>query len=339
VIGLALVVVVATGICSPRTALADTSATDKATAEALFAEGKRLMDSKKFAEACARFADSQRLDPGVGTLLNLGVCYERNGKTASAWATYKEAARAAADAGEAAREKFARDHAASLEAKLAKLSVVVPPSSAVDGLQVTRDGEPVPAGSWGLPLPVDPGAHVIAASAPKHKAVSLSVTVPPAGAQTVTVPLLESGLDTGVSPPPASQPVAPAPEGSTGAPSSPQGEQSAPGATQRTWGIVAGAVGLAAIGTGVTLGFVGKHEYNQSGSGCQNGVCTQGALQNETSGQSLGDVGTWVFVGGAVLVAGGVALFLTAPSSDAGTQRAAVQIAPTLGGAVMRGAW
>ncbi|HEX8795916.1 MAG TPA: hypothetical protein VF765_33435 [Polyangiaceae bacterium] len=325
-LALALALSVAAGTLRPCTARADTNASDKATAEALFAEGKRLMDAKNYAQACARFADSQRLDPGVGTLLNLGVCYERNGQTASAWATYKEAARAAKDAGEAARERFARDHAAALEPKLAKLSVVVPPTSAVEGLNVTRDGEVVPAGSWGLALPVDPGSHVIAASAPKRKSVSLSVTLTAAGAQTVTVPPLESASGENASAAPAAAP--------------PKGEQaSSAGSSQRTWAIVAGAVGLAAMGTGVTLGLLGKHEYDQSQSGCKNGVCTQSARQDETSGQSLANVGTWVFVGGAVVAALGVTLYFTAPRGDARTPAAALQIAPTLGGAVVRGAW
>lgn len=342
---IALALGVATGVCGAPAAHADTNASDKATAEALFAEGKRLMDAKDYAHACTRFADSQRLDPGVGTLLNLGVCYERNGQTASAWATYKEAARAAGDKGEHAREKFARDHAAALESKLAKLSVVVPPASAVDGLQVTRDGEAVPAGSWGLPLPVDPGAHVVAASAPKHKSMSLSVTVAPAGAQTVTVPPLESAPDASASAAPAPAPapgVTPAPPSPAPVAPAPQEEQPAStGSTQRTWAIVAGAVGLAAIGTGVTLGVLGVQKYDQHESGCKNGVCTQSAIDDEKSGQSLANVGTWVFVGGAVVAAAGVTLFFTAPPrTDAGAPAAAsLQIAPTLGGAVLRGTW
>src|SRR5271166_5257799 len=98
---LALVV----ALVSARASLAQTSAGDKAAAQAIFDEGKRLMDAGQFAQACPKFADSEKLDPGVGTLLNLGVCYEKNGQTASAWATYKEAASAAANAGETAREK------------------------------------------------------------------------------------------------------------------------------------------------------------------------------------------------------------------------------------------
>ena len=67
------------------------SAQDKAAAEALFDEGKRLFLDKKFAEACPRFEASERIDPGIGTLLFLADCYENVGRVASAWATFREA--------------------------------------------------------------------------------------------------------------------------------------------------------------------------------------------------------------------------------------------------------
>ena len=37
-------------------------------ADALFKEGRALLDAKKFDEACPKLAESQRLDPGAGTL-------------------------------------------------------------------------------------------------------------------------------------------------------------------------------------------------------------------------------------------------------------------------------
>src|SRR6188508_1232334 len=72
----------------------------RAAAEALFIEGRRLVAEGKTAEGCAKFAESQALDPGVGTLLNLARCYERIGRTASAWTTYREAASRAQAAGQ-----------------------------------------------------------------------------------------------------------------------------------------------------------------------------------------------------------------------------------------------
>src|SRR4051794_21941124 len=95
--------------------LAAQSSSDKATAEALFANGRRLMASGDYAAACPKFAASQKLDPGVGTLLNLADCYEKKGQTASAWGEFLEAASAARAIGSKEREQAARDRAQSLE--------------------------------------------------------------------------------------------------------------------------------------------------------------------------------------------------------------------------------
>ena len=75
-------------LASARTSLAQTSAADKATAQALYDEGKRLMDAGQYAQACPKFAESARLDPSSGVELALGLCYEGQGKIASAWGAY-----------------------------------------------------------------------------------------------------------------------------------------------------------------------------------------------------------------------------------------------------------
>jgi uncharacterized protein HemY len=77
---------------------------DKATAEALFAEGRRLMSSGNYATACQKFAASQKLDPALGTSLNLADCYDKSGRTASAWAESRDAAAAAHRVGSKDRE-------------------------------------------------------------------------------------------------------------------------------------------------------------------------------------------------------------------------------------------
>src|SRR4030095_15910449 len=101
---------------------ADASASDKASAEALFDEALRAMKEGKYAEACPKLENSQRIDPGVGTLLYLGECYEKIGRTASAWATFREAASQAEAGGQTKRAKAARERIAKLDSKLSYLT-------------------------------------------------------------------------------------------------------------------------------------------------------------------------------------------------------------------------
>src|SRR3954465_13259291 len=98
-----------------------------ALAESLFREGKRLSADKKFAEACPKFAESYRLDPGLGTLLNLATCHEAEGKPASAWAEFSDASAQARREGDSDRGQLAEEHMKALETKLAHISVGLAP--------------------------------------------------------------------------------------------------------------------------------------------------------------------------------------------------------------------
>src|SRR4051794_23940777 len=64
-------------------------ANDVADAEDLFRRAKSLMASKHYSEACPLFKESYRLDPGMGTRLNLALCYEANGQIALAWGEFR----------------------------------------------------------------------------------------------------------------------------------------------------------------------------------------------------------------------------------------------------------
>jgi tetratricopeptide (TPR) repeat protein len=125
-------------------------------AEALFREGKSLMDKGKYAEACAAFQGSYRKDPATSTLLNLANCREKNGQFASAWGAFIEAerrTRGSNDPAQQAINDLAKERFAALEPRLSYLTVNVPDSSRVDGLVITRDGEPVDAAEWNRSLP------------------------------------------------------------------------------------------------------------------------------------------------------------------------------------------
>src|SRR5580765_5714710 len=78
------------GLLSTIPARAD-AAHDKAMASQLFDDAEKLFGSGKSAEACPKYNESYRLDPQLGTLLHLGECYAKLGKTAAAWVSFKDA--------------------------------------------------------------------------------------------------------------------------------------------------------------------------------------------------------------------------------------------------------
>src|SRR5438128_7591778 len=113
----------------PAPARAD--ATGAARADALFRDAKQLIDQGRLREACEKFAESQRLDPALGTLLNLADCHAQSGQVAAARAEFVVAAELAVQRGEKAREAFARAEVAKLEKQLARLTLSIAPSAVV----------------------------------------------------------------------------------------------------------------------------------------------------------------------------------------------------------------
>src|SRR5690242_5233362 len=101
-----LAVVVAPWVAIP--AFAQPSASDRALATELFQQGRALMAEKKLDQACPKLEESMRLDPGGGTLLNLAICHEEQGKTATAWSEYAEAIALAQRDGRPDRQKLAQ---------------------------------------------------------------------------------------------------------------------------------------------------------------------------------------------------------------------------------------
>lgn len=169
---------------------------DPAAAEALFRQGRALMDSGDFKGGCPKLAEGYAQDPATGTLLALALCQEQAGQTASAWATYSNVVSRARQDGRADREQAARERVQALEPKLSHLTIVVDAeAAAVSGLVVKRDGLPVGSGAWGTGVPLDPGEHTVEATAPGKRPWKATIKVgADADAQTVAVPVLGDEL-------------------------------------------------------------------------------------------------------------------------------------------------
>jgi hypothetical protein len=306
-------------------AMAEPSSAQKALAMRLFDDAKSLIQSGKFAEACPKLAESQRLDPQLGTLLNLGSCYESEGRTASAWAAFKDAVEIAAGRKDP-REGTARKRLSALDDKVPKMSVSVAPGEP-DGFEVRQDGEVVARVAWGLAAPVDPGKHTFTAKAMGRKAWSATVDVPSTGAVVqVAVPLLEVE-------PPAPLPMLPEPPAMPPAqparvepqePPAPMrvAEPPAPaparGSPTQMLGYVLGGAGVVGLGVGTVFALEAMSRNSESKSlGCIGNACPADAMQKRLDARSAGNTATVGFIAGGVLLVGGVTVIVLAPKSTA----------------------
>ncbi|HEX3771571.1 MAG TPA: hypothetical protein VHV30_11925 [Polyangiaceae bacterium] len=317
-------------------------ANNNVAAEALFEEARNLVAAGKFAEACPKFAESERLGPSVSTLLNLGNCWEKAARTATAWATYREAASAANATGRKDYQATAQRRADNLAGKLARLTITV--GQPVAGLQVKRDGVAVDAAEYNVGIPVDTGSHAVEASAPGKKTWSVSVDVTTDGSQqTVTVPPLEDAPPGSEPAPVGSAPAAPeaAPQTAAApASSSAPVEEPGRGNGQRVAGGVIAGVGVAGLVVGGIFALSAKSKYNDSVDNCQaanHDLCNATGVSQRNDARSAGNVAT-VFLGvGAAALVGGAIVFFAAPHG--GSTTGGLQVMPTLGGVVARGAF
>jgi hypothetical protein len=215
----------------------------------------------------------------------------------------------------------------------------------IDGLLVKRDGVAISTAEWGLAIPADVGAHAVEASAPGYKGWVSSVDVQAEGASVVvTVPQLEALPRERAAVTPATLPPGPVPSPSASQTAGPTGPaEPAPGGAQRTAGLIVAAAGVAGLGVGTILAVSAKSTYNDSLSKCEPsnpGLCTSAGVTERGNARAAGDAASVAFaIGGAALAAGAVVWILAPRSSAAHSPSASIFMAPSPGGAVIRGAW
>jgi hypothetical protein len=300
---------------------------DAATAEALFREGRTLMEAGNYAAACPKLEESYSQDPATGTLLALGICEERAGRTASAWATYGEAAARAKHDGRSDREQAARDHMTQLEPKLSHLTIQVDPSAAsLAGFSVKRDGREVGAGAWGTSVPIDPGEHVVEATAPGKLAFQTKITVSAqADAQTVQVPALA------IDPTAASAALGP---GSSLGSTPPLDTSTAKPPPLRTAGLIVGGAGIVTLGIS---GYFALHAKSLNSDSTADGHCDAQNQCDALGGskrddaKSAANAATVTVLAGTALTALGVTLFFVGRSRKEQAQSARVEALPVFG--------
>ena len=273
-------------LVSPHRAFA--AAPDSVSAEALFQAGQKAMDGGSYAEACARFDESLRLDPAAGTLLNLAECNEKQGKVASAWGHLRHALDLLPATDE--RRAYAEKKVKELEPRLPRVSIRVMPALP-PGAHVSRDGEDVGSAALGLLIPVDPGTHEITlVSGERRHATSIQVS-----ASESRVIVLEA--------------VGAAPDASRS-----PGSRSIHGKKLAAFGAAGGAI--AGLTLGIASGLAAANRNDVMNAHCTSDrACDALGVDAGTQGQTFATVSTVSFIAAGVLLLGAGYLYYTAETA------------------------
>jgi len=305
------------GLALPTPAHAEASAGQKAAAESLFDDALKAMKSGHHAEACPKLEESERIDPGIGTLLYLGECYEKTGRTASAWATFRQAASSAQAQGETERARVAAARADRLQAGLSKLTIRVAPEAAqLSSLRVTRDNVALANTLFGVAIPVDPGKYHIVASADGYEPFEADLEIlPNADSKSLDIPALKA--EPRAAPVAGAVPAGGAASGGVGTtpPShgnEPLRESTAPNGL-RTAAYVTGALGVVGLGVGSYFGVKAISKNSDAESHCPNSPRCNDAqgVSLTRDAQSAAVVANVAMSVGAAFVVAGVVLYLS----------------------------
>jgi len=304
----------------PGTALAD-----PATAEALFREGRRLLDEGRYAEACSRLAESQAQDPASGTLINLALCFEKQGRLATAWAHYRSAASSARNDGRAERVAAAERKVAELENRVPRL--VIRAARVLPGMEARWNDVRVDAPEFGTFIPLDPGTYSVAVSAPGYVEFTATIELLESESRTLEVPELRRA-PSHASPPPVSREPALVPVQTPPKPRDAHPVEAAP----RWPGYLVGGAGVAALGVGAFFGVSSLKAYAKAEDECPSHQdCTAEVrdLRNEAETKA------WVanLTIGAGLLAVGIGAWLVVDASDEPPTTVFLHVTPNARGA------
>lgn len=271
-------------------------ADDAIAAEALFKEGRSLLDKGRSEEAADRFLRSQKLDRSVGTLLNLGESYERLARFASAWGAFRQAYDLAIERRDPTRAKIAEDRASRVERRMAHLTIAI--EAATPGLSVTRNAAPIDPAAYETPIPVDPGSQVVVATAKGRLTWQTTLELGEGESGTARVPPLEPEPVPVETPPVA--PVAPPPD------------------TRSKVALGLEIGGGVVLGAGLVFGAFALAKWSSVTDTCPDARCANEADRARREGDAstastYATVSTIATSVGAVALAAGIVLHLTAP--------------------------
>ena len=289
---------------------------DKDKADALFKHGKKLMEEKKFAEACEAFEHSMKLDPGIGTEHTIARRYQEWGKLGHALRSYQAAEKMAKDANDSRADKI-EGLVTELDPQVPRLTIHVPAGVATPG--ITIDGPPVD--SIAEPILLDPGPHTIVYPGAKGSKTQLVPVARGSSSEvTLDIPATTTKVDTTPPPPPPAKPTPSAPD---------------PGRGYKLAAYGIGGAGVAAIAVSSYLTLSARSKYNdalEAHCGGMTNSCDDVGLAATHDARHKANIATIVFSAGLAAVGGGVVLYLLAPKASRAEkpEAAALYIVPSI---------
>jgi hypothetical protein len=300
-------------------------------AETLFREGRVLLDAKKYDEACPKLAESQKLEPGAGTLLALALCHEGQGKPATASAELKTASELGRKNGRMDLATAAEKRAAALAASVPHLVIHLPEIEAIS-YRVRCDGESIAASDLGAPVAMDPGEHRVEISADGKTSKSYVVRISGPGTTEIVVDKLED-----VPAPAAAAKPQHRYEPRALAPAQGPATEENRGGTQRTVGLILVGAGVVGLGAGAWFGGKALSESGEANRTCptSDSCDDHGTGANERSKDSFKVAAISLAAGTGALAAGAIVYFLapsaSTPRGDAKPPRRSAHVVPSAG--------
>lgn len=294
-------------------------------AERLFREGQKLLEERRFGEACPKFEAAYAKDHSLGTLINLAFCHKEQGSTWYAWLEFREAEVKATELNRTDRRDFAHQRLAELEKGLPKLVIDNPKKLPLTDVLV--EDRKVWEAERGAVFAAEVGERRFTFKARGKKPAATLITVAKGDkVQHVAVPDMEDGVE------PAPAAATPASEpGKPDAAGAATSAGSSSGGMQRTLGWVA-------LGVGGVAALIGSIEgISTFSSPCHSGkACTPEERDSANGTATIADVS---FVVALLAAGGGVYLLVTAPPSTPSAtsarvqpaQKASVSVTPHLG--------
>jgi hypothetical protein len=324
-IALALGALAGTQLVTHTAQAEEASAAETGAARSLAVDGLKLAQSGNCTEAVPKLERAEKLYHSTVVAIRLGECYVDVGRLVEGTEILRKSLReplppdppaALAKALERAQHTLdtAKPHIGGLTIKV----------TAVPDMSLRVDGKSVSATLIDTEVPMDPGEHVVEATAPGYikstSRVSLSdaekksVTItlardPNAPVPVKTAPAAEPSVESGARPAQLSAPASSAPQ-ETPTPSAPSA------APNRIGAYVALGFGVVGLGIGGVFGVIAMNEHSDLKATCPDNACQPESRTALDTAKRNGNISTIAFGAGAAGVVLGTVLYFAAGSGS-----------------------